>query len=138
MLRLAKERPELRVVDDQYGNPTFAADLAGVVHQLVPRIVDPSARPEHFGIFHAVNRGETTWCRFALAIIEGAARRGVARIPVQPIRTEDYPTRARRPAYSMLSTQKLEAVHGIRLRHWEEALSDCLDKLMGPISSVAP
>jgi dTDP-4-dehydrorhamnose reductase len=138
MLRLAKERPELRVVDDQYGNPTFAADLAGVVHQLVPRIVDPSARPEHFGIFHAVNRGEATWCRFALAIIEGAARRGVARIPVQPIRTEDYPTRARRPAYSMLSTQKLEAVHGIRLRHWEEALSDCLDKLMGPITSVAP
>ena len=79
-----------------------------------------------------MNRGETTWYRFALAIMEGAARRGAARVPVQPIKTEDYPTKARRPAYSMLSTEKLHAVHGIRLRHWEAALSDCLDQLIGP------
>ena len=92
----------------------------------------PSARAEHFGVFHAVNEGETTWYRFALAIMEGAARRGAARVAVQPIKTEDYPTKARRPAYSMLSTEKLHAVHGIRLRHWEAALSDCLDQLIGP------
>ena len=138
MLRLSRERPELRVVDDQYGNPTFAADLAEVVRQLVPRVVDPSAPAENFGIFHAVNPGETTWCRFARAIVEGAARRGAPRVPVQPIKTEDYPTKARRPAYSMLSTEKLDAVHGIRLRHWEAALADCLDQLVGSANYATP
>ena len=132
MLRLARERPELRVVDDQYGNPTFAGDLADVVRQLVPRIVDPSAQAQQFGVFHTVNEGAASWYRFALAIMEGAARRGAVGVPVQPIKTEDYPTKARRPAYSMLSTHKLHAVYGIRLRHWGLALSDCLDQLIGP------
>ena len=84
MLRLARERPELRVVDDQYGSPTFAGDVAEVVCQLVLRIVDPSARVDHFGVFHAVNQGEATWYRFARAIMEGAARRGATSVPVTP------------------------------------------------------
>lgn len=137
MLRLGRERSGLRVVDDQYGNPTFAADLAEVVRQLVPRIVGQSACAEHFGVFHTVNEGEASWHRFALTIMDGAARRGEARIPLQPIKTVDYPTKARRPAYSMLSTKKLQDVHGIRLRNWEAALSDCLDQLIGPATKPA-
>ncbi len=132
MLRLARERPELRVVDDQYGSPTFAGDVAEVVCKLVLRIVDASARVDHFGVFHAVNQGEATWYGFARAIMESARRRGGPSVPVYPIKTVDYPTKARRPAYSMLSTEKLATVHGIRLRHWKAALSDCLDQLIGP------
>lgn len=129
MLRLAKERPELRVVDDQFGTPTFAADLADVVCQLLPQL-EASSAADHFGIFHVVNEGETTWRKLAVAIMEGAAQRGGARVPVQPIRSEDYPSKAKRPANSVLATTKLHDVFGIRLRPWELALSECLDQIV--------
>jgi dTDP-4-dehydrorhamnose reductase len=138
MLRLAAERPELRVVDDQRGNPTFAADLADVVCRLVPRIADPSAPPASFGIFHAVNDGATTWCGLAHAVMKGAAERGAPRVPVQPIRTVDYPTKASRPENSMLSTAKIETVYGILLPLWETSLATCLDSLIGPIRAGGP
>jgi dTDP-4-dehydrorhamnose reductase len=132
MLRLSKERSELRIVNDQHGNPTYAGDLARVVDALVPKIVGPSPEPGYFGIFHAVNRGTTTWFQFTRAIGEAAALRGVARISVQPIETKDYPTKAQRPAYSILSTDKLRATYGIELPPWEQALSHCLDELITP------
>jgi dTDP-4-dehydrorhamnose reductase len=132
MLRLNQERPEIRVVDDQYGNPTFALDLAEVVAKLVPVIDIPSPDPKFFGTFHAVNRGDTTWFGFARAIIDGAADRGAGHAEVRPIGTKDYPTRARRPAYSVLSTDKLRTVYGIEVRPWQDALSSCLDRLIGP------
>jgi dTDP-4-dehydrorhamnose reductase len=136
MLRLAGERSELRVVDDQFGSPTFAADLAEVVCHLIPQIME-GAGPTRFGIFHAANSGETTWRRFAEAIMDGAARRGAPYVPVHPITTQDYPTKARRPAHSVLSTEKLAAVYGIRLRPWQAALAACLDQLIRPIGKEA-
>ena len=132
MLRLSAERPEIKVVDDQHGNPTFAPDLADLVGKLIPLASASAPDPRIFGIFHAVNHGETTWFGFAQAIIEGAARRGGRDIPVLPIGTQDYPTKAARPAYSVLSTEKLHAVYGFELRPWREALADCLDRLIGP------
>lgn len=132
MLRLNQERPEIRVVDDQHGNPTFAPDLAELVGKLVPIIAAPSPDPKFFGTFHAVNEGDTTWFGFAQAIIEGAAARGSSHADVRPIGTKDYPTKAQRPAYSILSTQKLRTVYGIGLRPWRESLSNCLDLLIGP------
>lgn len=130
MLRLAGERPELKVVDDQFGCPTFAGDIALAVKDLVPRLADSSAPSQSFGIFHVVNEGSTTWCRFAQAIVDEASARGHRRVPVHPIGTKDFPTKARRPTYSILSTNKLRSVHGIQLRPWTEALSDCLDELV--------
>jgi dTDP-4-dehydrorhamnose reductase len=132
MLRLNDERPEIRVVDDQHGNPTYAPDLADVVGKLIPIIGAPSPDPKFFGTFHAVNTEDTTWFDFAKAIIEGAAARGTNHADVNAIRTADYPTRALRPAYSILSKQKLRVIYGIELRPWREALADCLDRLIGP------
>ncbi|MBS0270419.1 MAG: dTDP-4-dehydrorhamnose reductase [Proteobacteria bacterium] len=129
MLRLSNERTEIKVVDDQRGNPTYAPDLAELVRKLLPLASAPAPDPRIFGTFHAVNQGETTWCGFAKAILEGAERRGARETAVLPIGTQDYPTKAERPAYSVLSTEKLHAVTGLKLRPWAEALSDCLDQL---------
>ncbi|MET0407093.1 MAG: dTDP-4-dehydrorhamnose reductase [Hyphomicrobium sp.] len=134
MLRLNNERPELNVVDDQHGNPTYAPDLAGVIRTLIERLDSAPDDPGLFGTFHAVNANDTTWFNFAAAIVDGAAQRGAPRAVVRPIGTKDYPTKARRPAYSVLSTDKLARVYGITLRPWSEALSDCLDRLVGPAS----
>lgn len=133
MLRLASERPVLRVVDDQRGSPTFATGLADVVAHLVPRISDPSADSANFGVFHVASGGDTTWCQFARAIMDGAQERGAASVPVDAITTADYPTKARRPAFSVLATSKLHHQHGVILPNWEVGLEACLDTLIGRV-----
>jgi dTDP-4-dehydrorhamnose reductase len=132
MLRLNIERPEINVVNDQHGNPTYAPDLAEAVRGIILRLKDPALPPEFFGLFHAVNSGETTWYDFARAIIDGAAQRGEPHAVVRPIETSGYPTKAKRPAYSVLSPDKLSRIYGIRLRPWQDALSEALDRLVGP------
>ncbi len=132
MLRLNREKPEIRVVDDQHGNPTYAPDLAAAIKHMIDKLHGAPPDLNLFGTFHAVNADETTWFGFASAIIEGAAEREARRADVHPIGTRDYPTKAKRPAYSVLSADKLAAVYGVRLRPWSEALSDCLDRLVGP------
>jgi len=137
MLRLAASRPELGVVDDQHGNPTFAADIASAVADIAPRLLADGAA-ERYGVFHCVNEGSASWCMFARAIMDGARLRGSPGVPVRAITTADYPTKAKRPAFSRLSTEKLHRVYGVRMRTWQLALSDCLDTLIGPpVSSLA-
>lgn len=138
MLRLNQERPTINVVDDQQGNPTYAPDLANVVRQIIDNLNETSFNQDCFGVFNAVNAGPTSWCSFAKAIIDGAATRGAPRAKVHPIETKDYPTKAKRPAYSVLSTDKLARVYGIRLRPWSEALSDALDRLVGSHNDETP
>ncbi|MFC6392532.1 sugar nucleotide-binding protein, partial [Methylorubrum zatmanii] len=87
------------------------------------------------GTFHCVNDGATTWCGFARAILAGAAKRGGRAIPVEGIPTSAYPTPAKRPANSRLSTQSLTDAYGIAPRPWEAALDDILDRLVGPVRS---
>lgn len=131
MLRLAWERDGLSVVDDQIGCPTSAADLAAALATVALRMAaDPQAPT---GTFHCVNAGATSWCGFARAIVEGAARRGGRSVPVTGIPTSAYPTPARRPANSRLSTVSLTEAYGIRPRPWQAALDDILDKLVGPL-----
>ncbi len=126
MLRLAGERDGLSVVDDQIGCPTSAADLAAALATVALRMAaDPQAPT---GTFHCVNGGATSWCGFARAIVEGAARRGGRSVPVTGIPTSAYPTPARRPANSRLSTESLTAAYGIVPRPWQEALDDILDR----------
>jgi dTDP-4-dehydrorhamnose reductase len=114
VLRLARAKDELRIVDDQVGSPTFTED---VVHQLWTAIGDDCT-----GTYHCVNTGQASWHAFASRIVH---RLGLA-VPVVPIRTADYPTPARRPAYSVLVDRKfdLEQLNG--MRPWEDALDDCL------------
>lgn len=128
MLRLGAERPVLRVVDDQRGCPTSAADLAAALLAIALRLARDPAAPT--GTFHVVNDGEATWHALAEAICAGAARRGRPRPMVEAIGTADYPTPARRPANSRLSCVKLGASYGLKMRPWQAGIGDILDELL--------
>jgi dTDP-4-dehydrorhamnose reductase len=129
MLRLAGQRPEIGVVDDQWGAPTFAADLAEAIAQIGDALLAASDRARLAGVYHASGTGETTWCRFARAIMAGAERHGLPSCRVNAITTAGYPTRARRPANSRLDCGKLARVFGVRLPDWESSLDTCLAQL---------
>jgi len=125
MLRLAAERDELRVVADQLGAPTPAALIADVTARAM------TASHDAVGLFHLTAGGQTSWHGFASAIFEAAHRRRLlAHIPrVVPITTADYPTPARRPAYSRLDCGLLQATFNIELPAWEQGLEDVLDNI---------
>lgn len=125
MLRVGAERDLLRVVADQIGTPTPAALIANVTAQVLQGEYTAS------GTWHLTATGETSWHGFAEAIFAGAVERGlIRRAPkVEAITTADYPTPARRPAYSRLDTTALEHDFGIALPDWRAALDDVLDTL---------
>ena len=129
MLRLAADRDRLRVVADQRGSPTSAADLAAALATTCTQLVDDPTAPS--GIFHFSNAGATDWAGFATEIFRQSAARGGPHATVERIATADYPTRARRPANSLLSHDAIGRAYGIVPRRWEEALSDILDDLIG-------
>ena len=118
MLRLGGERDELRVVADQRGSPTPAWLIADTTAQILRRGVVES------GVRHLTATGETTWHCFAEAIFAEAAAAGVIerRPRVIPIATAEYPTRAERPAYSVLDSTRLQAEYGLSLPDWKQAL----------------
>ena len=130
MLRLGRERTTVSVVDDQQGCPTAAADLAAAIATLLPGIVSDNASKDRFGVFHAAAKGPVTWCGFARAIMEGAAKRGARSAEVIPITTADYPTRAHRPANSILDSSRLRALHGIDMPMWQAGLDAVLDEIL--------
>jgi len=130
MLRLAAERDGLKIVDDQRGCPTSARDLAAALATVALRLATDEAAQT--GTYHAVNSGETTWCGFARAILQGAAARGHRSVPVEGITTAQFPTPARRPANSRLDTSKLARDHGVQFPAWPDALGVILDELIGP------
>lgn len=132
ILRLAAEHPALRVVADQVGSPSFAADIAAAVAAIGERLhADAAPGPEHFGVFHITNAGTTTWHGLASAIVAAAARRGRRPVSVEAIATADYPTRAARPAYSKLATDKIKRSYGIHMPAWEASLEPVMDQLLG-------
>lgn len=130
MLRLAGQREEIGVVDDQWGAPTFAADLAATIISIGEMLLSSANRPSFTGIYHISGSGETTWCRFARAIMKGSAQRGGQSCRVRAITTSEYPTRAKRPANSRLDCSKLARMFGIRLPSWEASLDSCLDQVL--------
>jgi dTDP-4-dehydrorhamnose reductase len=132
MLRLAGERDRLRVVDDQVGCPTYAPDLAQAILAVARRIAGDGWRGDYAGVTHIAGPDAVTWRQFAELIVEGAARRGGRRVPVDAIATADYPTAARRPANSRLSSARLAEVFGLRLPPLAVSLDACLDVLCGP------
>jgi dTDP-4-dehydrorhamnose reductase len=122
MMRLMKERAQLNIVADQKGRPTYAKDLAiATMHMIEAMNAGKSIK----GLYHFANQGETTWFDFAAKI---KAIAGLT-CEVQPIETKDFPTPAKRPSYSVLDTSKIEQDLAIDIRHWEDALNDCIDHI---------
>lgn len=123
MLRLMRERDRLQVVADQVGSPTWAGFLADVIWRF-------AAQPSP-GTYHWADAGVASWYDFALAVQEEAMRQGLLTkaVPVEPVMTEDYPTRARRPAYSVLDSRLAQARLGIRPAHWRSNLRRMLAEM---------
>lgn len=126
MLRVGRERPRLTVVDDQLGNPTSATDIADALLRVAPELAAGGAG----GTYHLCGTGSTSWCGFARMIFAEAAARGGPAPQVEAITTADYPTPARRPANSRMSTDAFAARFGFRLRHWNEAAAETVARLL--------
>jgi dTDP-4-dehydrorhamnose reductase len=126
MLRVGGERDRVRVVADQSGCPTTAADLADAILAIAARL-RAGWQDSFAGVFHAAGSGETTWHGLAIATFEEAEKFG-ARIPaVEAITTAEYPTKAKRPADTRLDCAKLAAVFGVRLPAWRESLARTIE-----------
>lgn len=116
MLSLAETHPELRVVCDQIGTPTYAGDLADAIHAIVKH---DKWVP---GIYHFTDEGVASWYDFAEAIFEEAGKK----VKVNPVPTTEYPTPAKRPLYSVLSKGKIKSTFGITIPYWRDSLRKCL------------
>ncbi|MEO7063516.1 MAG: dTDP-4-dehydrorhamnose reductase [Dokdonella sp.] len=135
MLRVAGERDELRVVADQIGAPTPARWIAYASADALAQwhAADPAQSSRLAGIYNLVASGQCSWYEFANAIMHDAQTRGLlTRVPqVVPIGSADYPTRARRPAYSVLDCTRLENAFGLQLPDWRDGLQAVLDEIAG-------
>lgn len=124
MIRLGKEREALNVVSDQTGTPTYAADLAKAIMDIIVFSEEHQIFPA--GIYHYSNEGICSWYDFTLKIHEMA---GITTCQVSPITTDQYPTRATRPMYSVLDKKKIKETFGIEIPEWKESLKNCIEKL---------
>ena len=124
MLRLAKERPELRVVEDQIGAPTSAGQIAAAIHRLIGQLARTAEAEFPGGIYHMTAQGVTSWHGFAEAIVKRSSL--PVRPRVTPISTAEYPTPAVRPKNSVLSNEKFAATFGFRLQPWQAELDEVL------------
>jgi len=122
MLRLANERPELRIVDDQRGGPTAARDIAGAITTIVERMTEGGGR---WGTFHFTGAETTTWFRFAQAIFDLSGRHPA----LIPIASSEYRTAARRPMNSVLDCGRIAREYGILQPNWHLALKNVLAEL---------
>ena len=119
MIRLGNEKPELGVIFDQIGTPTYARDLARAIMTAITRGIQP-------GIYHFSNEGVISWYDFTKAIHRIA---GITSCHVRPLHTAEYPTPAARPHYSVLDKTKIKQTYGIEVPYWEESLRECIERL---------
>lgn len=119
MIRLGKEKPELGVIFDQIGTPTYARDLAVAIMTIINKGIVP-------GVYHFTNEGVISWYDFTKAIHRIA---GITTCHVRPLHTAEYPTPAHRPHYSVLDKTKIKKTYGFEIPYWEESLKDCIEKL---------
>jgi len=141
MLRLAQERAELRIVDDQIGAPTSSECIAQATANLLAQLLVPAGGglQGRSGIYNLTNSGETSWCGFARSFLTKSAGTFGFKVPnLIPITTSEFPRPAKRPVNSRLSCQRVEQTFGVIMPHWEHALSLVLDTLTegsSPVSS---
>jgi dTDP-4-dehydrorhamnose reductase len=133
MLAAAQRGAQLRVVADQRGCPTSAPDLAVAILGIVERLAEGGWQDRYAGIFHAAGNGETTWHGLATATFEAAAHHGVKSPVVDPVATDQWPTKAKRPADSRLDCTKLETVFGLRLPPWRDGLARTVDTIFSQV-----
>ncbi|MBQ8784422.1 MAG: dTDP-4-dehydrorhamnose reductase [Alphaproteobacteria bacterium] len=122
MQRLGAERESLNVVFDQIGSPTYAKDLAQAIVEILPQLKKGTKE-----IYHFSNEGVCSWYDFAVEIM----KKSNLSCKVFPIESSQYPTKAVRPSYSVLNKSKIKTDFGIKIRHWEEALQECINNLKG-------
>lgn len=120
MLRLGKERKNIKVVADHIGSPTYAADLAAALMSII------TSQQWVPGIYHFTNSGVASWFDFAKAIHRLG---GVEGCEITPIPTEDYPTAAARPFYSVLNTSKIKATYNVETPYWVDSLEKCMKRI---------
>lgn len=128
MMRIGRERPEARIVNDQRGRPTGAGDLARAIVKVCDTVNSGAAR---FGTYHVANAGALSWFDFAKVIFEELAARGEP-VPgrIVPVTTAEFPTKAIRPKNSELDCALFERSFGMTMRPWRAALGECLDELV--------
>jgi len=130
MLELAKTQGMIRVVDDQYGAPTLADDIADGILKVAANLLERRDEPDLHGIFHMTASGRTSWYGFAQAIFAASGKLGGPVASLSPIRSVEYPTIAARPCNSCLDCALLAKVHGIALRHWEDGIEPTVAGLL--------
>jgi dTDP-4-dehydrorhamnose reductase len=125
MVKLMKEKDEINVVNDQVGSPTYAADLAEAILKIIMTIPTHNSPLTTHGIYHFTNKGIISWYDFAMAIQEIAG----SNCRINPIPSSQYPTPAKRPAYSVLDTTKIQYVFGIEMKDWKKSLVICIKRI---------
>jgi dTDP-4-dehydrorhamnose reductase len=149
MMKLAVQREEIKVVDDQIGAPTWSRSLAEITAQVIAQRLRPG-QPETktadlfaevSGVYHTTSSGHTSWCGFTKAIVENLRRSGQSQVArVLPITTAEYPVRAKRPMNSILDGSKLYRTFGLKLPAWEAALGMVVDEIVSlhpPVEKTA-
>ena len=129
MLDLARKQDTVRVVTDQVGNPTAAADIADGILAVARRLLEGRGE-ERYGTFHMAAAGTASWAEFAAAVFSASAARGGPSARVVPIASAEYQTPARRPANSRLDCAKMARVHGVLLPHWQSSLGPCVGRIL--------
>jgi len=131
MLRLARERPSLSIVSDQTGCPTWARNLAEVTQNVIADMATGEGQSRPSGIYHYCDGDVVSWYEFARMIFRLAMQEGMLhRLPeLTPVRSSDFPQKARRPLYSVLDTSRIQKVFGIRPRGLESSLSACIGEM---------
>lgn len=131
MLRLARERPDLKIVGDQVGCPTWARNLARVSDVIIGRLLDGSAGVAPWGLYHYCDGGVVSWFEFAHAIFRTAVKVGLLdELPsMEAVSSAEFPQKARRPAYSVLDTAAIQLAFGVERAGLEESLLACLEEV---------
>jgi dTDP-4-dehydrorhamnose reductase len=119
MLKLGAERDELKIIADQVGTPTYAIDLAGAILDII------TSGSENYGIYHYSNEGVTSWYDFAKGIFDVSD----TKVNVLPIRTSEYPTKATRPAFSVMDKAKIRKAFDLQIPYWRDSLIVCINAL---------
>lgn len=125
MLRLGAERDSLGVVMDQIGSPTYAGDLANAILSIILKGTRKEVKLPGMDVFHYCNLGVASWYDFAWTIMNHAH----LKCHVKPIRTEEYPLPATRPAYSVMDTSKIRKTFGVEIPYWQESMEKCIDNI---------
>ncbi len=129
MLELARKQDEVRVVADQFGSPTAAADIADGILAVARNLVVDGG-DDRYGTFHMTAAGATNWAEFAKAAFSASAERGGPSARVVPVASAEYHTPARRPANSRLDCAKIARVYGVSLPHWRSSLGPCVQRIL--------